>query len=284
MNIFRIIGDLLHLASILLLLWKIRVHQSCAGLCWSKNACYLSQRHLSDLPSPSFLGVSLKSQVLYVIIFTTRYLDIFWNTLSLYNTVMKLIFLASSYAIVYLMQYKYRHSYDKEHDSFRILFLIIPSFVLALFIHSETTISEVGPLSGLKSREINSLLAQILWTFSIYLEAVAILPQLFLLQRTGEVETLTSHYIVALGGYRFFYILNWIYRIATEPSYDSSNWIVWISGLVQTALYVDFFYYYVLRYHHPFLFLLLRSGCVGSGVMLWHACVAAIVYVCSFAF
>ena len=31
------------------------------------------------------------------------------------------------------------------------------------------------------------------WAFSIYLEAVAILPQLFLLQKQGEVENLTSH-------------------------------------------------------------------------------------------
>jgi len=202
MNLFRITGDLLHLASILMLLWKIRVHQSCAG-------------------------VSLKSQVLYAIVFSARYLDIFWNTLSLYNTIMKVIFLASSYAIIYLMHYKYKHSYDKEHDSFRILFLIVPSFILALFIHVETSVTEIA------------------WTFSIYLEAVAILPQLFLLQRTGEVEALTSHYIVALGGYRFFYMLNWIYRMFTEVGYDSANWIVWISGLVQTALYIDFFYYYI---------------------------------------
>ena len=71
-------------------------------------------------------------------------------------------------------------------------------------------------------------LFEILWAFSIYLEALAILPQLFLLQRTGEVETLTSHYIFALGGYRAFYLLNWIYRLATEPGY--SNWIVWVAG------------------------------------------------------
>lgn len=42
------------------------------------------------------------------------------------------------------------------------------------------------------------------------------LPQLFLLQRTGEVENLTSHYIFTLGGYRAFYLLNWIYRYVTK--------------------------------------------------------------------
>ena len=44
--------------------------------------------------------------------------------------------------------------------------------------------------------------SEVLWSFSIFLEAVAILPQLFLLQRTGEAETITTHYLAALGGYR----------------------------------------------------------------------------------
>jgi ER lumen protein retaining receptor len=54
--------------------------------------------------------------------------------------------------------------------------------------------------------------SEILWAFSIYLEAVAIFPQLFMLQRTGEAETITTHYIAALGAYRALYVPNWIYR------------------------------------------------------------------------
>ena len=63
-------------------------------------------------------------------------------------------------------------------------------------------------------------LSEILWSFSIFLESVAILPQLFMLQRTGEAETITTHYLAALGAYRAFYIPNWIYRCAlrTVPS------------------------------------------------------------------
>ncbi len=43
------------------------------------------------------------------------------------------------------------------------------------------------------------LLSQVLWTFSIYLEAVAILPQLILLQRTSNIDTLTGNYVFLLG-------------------------------------------------------------------------------------
>jgi ER lumen protein retaining receptor len=66
---------------------------------------------------------------------------------------------------------------------------------------------------------------------------------LLLLQRYREVENLTGHYVFFLGAYRGLYIMNWIYRSFTEDGYRH-HWIVYISGLVQTALYVDFFYYY----------------------------------------
>ena len=38
-----------------------------------------------------------------------------------------------------------------------------------------------------------------LWTFSIYLEAVAILPQLVLMQRTQNIDNLTANYVALLG-------------------------------------------------------------------------------------
>lgn len=82
-------------------------------------------------------------------------------------------------------------------------------------------------------------MSEILWAFSIYLEAVAILPQLFMLQRTGEAETITAHYLFALGLYRALYIPNWIYRSLTE---DKTDLIAMLAGIVQTLLYADFFW------------------------------------------
>jgi ER lumen protein retaining receptor len=90
-------------------------------------------------------------------------------------------------------------TYDAEQDTFRVVFLVAPSMLLAMLINHEFSFTEV------------------LWTFSIYLEAVAILPQLVLLQRTKNVDTLTGNYVFLLGGYRALYLLNWIYRFLTEP-------------------------------------------------------------------
>ncbi|XP_014483471.1 PREDICTED: ER lumen protein-retaining receptor [Dinoponera quadriceps] len=201
MNIFRLLGDLSHLLAIIILLLKIWKTRSCAG-------------------------ISGKSQILFAIVYTSRYLDLVTTFISAYNTFMKIVFIAASLATVFLMYVKFKATYDHNHDTFRIEFLILPAFVLALLINHELSVVEV------------------LWTFSIYLESVAILPQLFLVSKTGEAESITSHYLFALGSYRGLYLFNWVYRYYAEDHYDL---IAIVAGLVQTVLYCDFFYLYITK-------------------------------------
>jgi ER lumen protein retaining receptor len=201
MNFFRLLGDLSHLAAIIILLLKIWKTRSCAG-------------------------ISGRSQLLFALVFITRYLDLFTSFISAYNTAMKVFFLASSFGTCYLMYIKFKATYDHNHDTFRIEFLVVPTVLLSLLLNHEFSVMEI------------------LWTFSIYLESVAILPQLFMVQKTGEAESITSHYLFALGIYRFLYILNWIYRYYSEGFYDI---IAIVAGCVQTILYCDFFYLYITK-------------------------------------
>lgn len=87
-----------------------------------------------------------------------------------------------------------RPTQDASLDTFRLTYLVPPVILLSL-IFTYT----YSPM-------------ELLWSFSIWLESVAILPQLFMLQRTGEAETITTHYLAALGLYRGLYIPNWMYR------------------------------------------------------------------------
>lgn len=58
---------------------------------------------------------------------------------------MKLIFLGSSFSIVwYIRRHKLvRRSYDKDQDTFRHVFLVLPCLILALLIHEKFTFLEV---------------------------------------------------------------------------------------------------------------------------------------------
>ena len=66
-----------------------------------------------------------RSQGLFALVFLTRYLDLFTNFISLYNTAMKIFFLVSSIGTVYLMFLKFKATYDHNHDTFRWVFFEI---------------------------------------------------------------------------------------------------------------------------------------------------------------
>ncbi|PKS06897.1 hypothetical protein jhhlp_005492 [Lomentospora prolificans] len=199
LNIFRVLGDFSHLLSILILLHKMTQTKSCSG-------------------------ISFKSQGLYLLVYVTRYLDLFW-TKSVYNLIFKILFISSQGYIIYLMTTTYKPTQDPNTDTFRVQYLLAGAAVLGIVFPYSYTILEI------------------LWAFSIWLESVAILPQLFMLQRTGEAETITTHYLFALGLYRALYIPNWIYRVVAEPDRDI-DWIAVVAGIIQTILYSDFFWIY----------------------------------------
>ncbi|TKA40877.1 hypothetical protein B0A54_07789 [Friedmanniomyces endolithicus] len=200
MNIFRILADLSHLASVLILIAKMRTSSSASG-------------------------ISFKTQFLYLIVYIARYLDLFWTspTKAIWNTVFKIIFIVSQAYIVYLMLVDYKPTHDPNQDTFKVEYLLLGATVLGLVWPPAYRVSEI------------------LWAFSLWLESVAILPQLFMLQRTGEAETITTHYLFALGVYRALYIPNWIYRYFIGEYVEP---IAVVAGVLQAVLYSDFFYIY----------------------------------------
>jgi len=209
MNIFRLAGDMSHVFSIIVLLLRLRV---------AKNA------H----------GISCRTHELFLCVFVTRYLDLFTTYYSFYNSAMNILYICSTALVIYMIKFSkpISSTYDKAQDTFRHwIFAVAPCGVIAFITH----------LFG-NGFKINII--ELLWTFSIYLESIAILPQLILLQRYREVENLTGNYIFFMGAYRGLYILNWIYRSYHEAFYHH-HFVVYFCGVLQTLLYADFFYYYV---------------------------------------
>ena len=90
-----------------------------------------------------FSGLSGKSQILFALVFSTRYLDLVLTFISVYNTVMKIIYLVCSFGTVYLMLVKFKATYDSNHDTFRIEFLLIPVAGLACLVNHEFSVLEV---------------------------------------------------------------------------------------------------------------------------------------------
>lgn len=76
-------------------------------------------------------------------------------------------------------------------------------------MHLQSCISNLG---------VNRL--QVFWAFSLYLEAVAILPQLVMLQRSGNVDNLTGQYVFFLG-----YIITFCMTCIILQSLLSCGWL-----------------------------------------------------------
>lgn len=71
-------------------------------------------------------------------------MDLFISYISLYNTIMKLLFISASCATVYLIYFKFKATYDGNHDTFRIEFVLIPAALLALVCNYMFTFFEVS--------------------------------------------------------------------------------------------------------------------------------------------
>ena len=179
------------------------------------------------------LGISLLTQLLYVLVFLTRYIDLFWvpPSFSYWNFVLKNFYIWSSLYIILLQLRIYPRTREKEKGWQLAIYAVLGSLLAA------PTITPI-----FKSFTFPNILD----TFSLVLESVCILPQLLLLRQTTVPTVITSFYLLTLGSYRFLYILNWIDRAANHDT-ASLNPISVIFGVVQTALYLDFAWVYWTR-------------------------------------
>jgi len=102
-----------------------------------------------------------------------------------------------------------------------------------------------APIMGLIFNGWSGLkITELMWTFSIVLESVCVLPQLLLLRQTNVPTVIDTFYLLTLGSYRAFYILNWIVRLFSAHKPEP---ISVIFGIIQTAFYADFAWVYWTR-------------------------------------
>ncbi|KAK0270660.1 hypothetical protein LTR35_013941 [Friedmanniomyces endolithicus] len=218
-DIFHILGDVSHTASKLILIHSIHSNQSAEG-------------------------VSLLTQLLYILVFLTRYLDVFWVApwravfwispwWSWWNFTLKIFYIGSSAYIVWVMMRKFARTREKERGWRLAMGVLVGSIV-------------AGPVvcRVVRGWEYTTK-TEVLWTFSIILESLCILPQLLLLRQTTVPTVLDSFYLVTLGSYRFFYLIKWIVQSFTEDQYVDPIAVTF--GIVQTALYLDFAWVYWTR-------------------------------------
>jgi len=199
-------------------------------------------------------GVSVKSLELYGLTFAFRLLSILRHQGYLpfdktgdwfYHLVETLSFLSVGLAIFGVFG-PLKPSYDEKYDKFGnfhipsefgAAYLAIPAIILAVLFHPAL------------NREFFS---DTCWTLSMYLEAIAMVPQIYMFQKQaadegGTVEPLIGHTVFALGFSRVFELIFWLSSFKELSDHAGSRipgYIVLLSQFAHLVIMADFFYYY----------------------------------------
>ena len=171
------------------------------------------------------VGVSLKTHILYLSVYLFRYCNSGFFAPPLYNTCFKIFYIVSAIVIIVLVKFVYKRTYENRQDNFRILFIYIICLPLAYFTAPRKT------------------LFILCHSYSLWIEAFAIVPQFLLIVRSRKVDVMGKDYVFLLSIYRLLYVINWIYKAFTETGKTPLN--VWLTGIIQTLIYSDFIYEYI---------------------------------------
>lgn len=147
------------------------------------------------------LGLSYRTQEIYLVVFLLRYSDVFFlPQKSLWNSFNKCTFTFATVYIIYLMRFQRPIcvSYERLLDTFPHMMTIYPiSLAVAFLLKDYSTLAKVYPVYAF------------IYDYTVILESVSILPQIYLMRKINEVEIITGTYIFLLGSYRGIYILSW---------------------------------------------------------------------------
>jgi len=177
----------------------------------------------------SVQGLSLKTQQFYAGVFLTRLMfKIAYEQDYIYAVIEVVAFALTAY-LVYLMRVQYASSFSAESDTFKDIWILGPCAVLGLVVHPSVTAN---------------YFINVLWAFSTYLEAVALLPQLFVFHSASRtVDNMTSLWIVSLFLSRLLECVFWIMALFFRGYgriWSSIVWYVIVTELVHTLLLFDF--------------------------------------------
>lgn len=201
--------------------------------------------------SKAATGISAKSLQLYAIVFLCRlssiirhegYLPYDKSGDWLYHFI-EFGSMSFSVSALYTSLSLYKDSYQPDADKFGefnvppgygAVYLGGPIFLIACLIHPSLN---------------SDWFSDVAWTYSMYLESAALIPQLYMFQKqkNGVVDLLTAHFVAALGLGRVLEFSFWAYSYQELSNSSGSNLpgiIALLAQFIQLVLMIDFFWYY----------------------------------------
>jgi hypothetical protein len=218
-SFFLVLSSLVQTCAFTIILVKVTNYQTCSGLSANTLMCYailLFARLTSTLFYPGYLPSDSSGSWLYQL-----------------SDISSLLICC---LLIYLIYYKYRETADILLDGkIPFYFLVIPCYIFSLLFRSALN---------------DNVFCDINWAFSMYLEALAIFPQILLFTfKKGQIETFTSHYVALCGLSRLFSLIFWwdtYEELVTDQVFFGKYIGYFIIGaqILQLIIMADYYYLY----------------------------------------
>lgn len=205
--------------------------------------------------SKSVAGISFKSMQLYVVLFLLRLMSIlrhqgylpFDSTGDWLYHGLELFSLVGVLLVCYAIFGPLISTYDEKYDRFGNLH--IPGELGALYVISPCLI-----LAAVFHPSLNhEFFSDTVWAASIYIEALAMGPQLYMFQKQAGDKGVTidgalGHTVFAVAFSRIFELAFWVGSFKELSTHHKgstvSSYLVLLSQIAQLGIMGDFFYYY----------------------------------------
>merc|ERR1719359_2490807 len=197
--------------------------------------------HMQISASRSVAGISGRSLIMHAVklccrLSTTLWLDGYLPTdksgdwIYQVGDVLSLVLVLQ---ILFSVFVAHKASYQSDDDTLDLRNLIMGAVVLAVVVHPDLT--AWAPFD-------------ILWTVHLYIDAIAMVPQLWVISKAGgKVQGFTAHYIGAIMLSNILSGLFWFYacpELAEENKVNVAGLAINGAHLVQLLLLLDFGFFY----------------------------------------
>merc|ERR1719453_1187218 len=138
--------------------------------------------------------------------------------------------------VVYSVFVTYHKSYQEDLDILHVKYLIPACIMIATVLHPQFP---------------QGTLFSICWTTYLYLDCLALMPQVVMMTRgAGKVEAPVSHFVAATAMSRVMDLGFWYYDFDLGAQgfyhgFNYSGWLIVFWHVLNLVIVADFMYYYV---------------------------------------
>jgi hypothetical protein len=189
-------------------------------------------------------GLSGMSVIMFALTYSIREFEAFfiaqvnWKDMdNVFLEILQISAMLMSWTVLFAIFKTYRSSYQEDIDVLKVKYLIPGCVLLGLVLHP-----------NFKRGQLYSLT----WSTSFYIDTLALLPQVVMMQRgNGKIEAPIANFVAATAVSRTFDLAFWYDRLVNEGLGKFFAFHVALSGVIvfffhlfNLALVGDFMYYY----------------------------------------